>query len=386
MSSSPATLAELIRPTLVMIGDDASVAQALQVARAHQLHHLPVLRGSTLAGLMCTCDVRDALPESRVASWMSAPPVTLDASASLEAAARTMQDQQVGSVIVTIDGQPRGIVTRGDLLRVKPSTEDILTGGRCECCGLTRHLTTAGDGRTFCIYCLDEPVDTERSVPAPERPAGARAPLFEMLESHPLASLIGEHRLIGALAEALSGFAECVASESTPHTRADLAAFARVFRDLGDYVHHEKEETVLLPLLVHLGFDWEGGPLAEVRQDHCQERYLIDVLCQAAEREGEWNPDERRRIASTASALAEFQRAHLLLENTKLFPAVTERMSSAELRLLAAELRTFDLRVEQYLPRATLTELAQDLIRRYLAPARAARVLGTHGLGSAMSD
>jgi hemerythrin-like domain-containing protein len=270
-------------------------------------------------------------------------------------------------------GQPQGIVTRSDLLQAEPSTEEILIHARCECCGLTRHLSTAAGGHTFCTYCRDEAGDTQPSISiaalAPPALATLCAPRVETLQTHPLASLIEEHRLIGQLAEALSCFAVCIACQSTRHDRADLAQFARVFRDLGDCMHHEKEETVLLPLLLHLGFDWEDGPLADVRRDHCQERYLIDVLCHAAERDGAWSNEDRRRIAATALELGEFQHAHLLKENTELFPVVMQRMSPSELRLLQGELRTFDIRIERHMPRAELTALALDLIRRYLPPA-----------------
>jgi len=371
MSKHSQTLAQIMGPSLITIGDDASVAQALQLARAHQVHHLPVLHGSDLAGLMCTCDVHDAPPDSLVAQWMSRPPVTLEASAPLQAAAQTMKDKQVGSVIVLLDGQPRGIVTRGDLLQAEPRSEQILVNARCECCGLTRHLSTDAQGHTFCVYCKEEPADTQRSFRMPASDVRVQAQPARAAEPHPLASLIRDHELIGQLAGALMSFSACVEGQPSEHDRADLASFARIFRELGDCLHHEKEETVLLPLLAQLGFDWDDGPLAEVRLEHCQERYLIDVLCQAADREGAWDDDERRRIAATASSMADFQRAHLLKENTVLFPVVMQRMSPAELRLLSGELRIFDVRIERRIPRAELTALAQDLIGRYL-PSRLA--------------
>jgi hemerythrin-like domain-containing protein len=390
MSSHTSTLAQIVGPSLITIAGDASVEQALRLARTNQVHHLPVVDGSDLVGLMCTCDVHDAPPDSLVARWMSRPAVTLDASETLQTAAQTMKDLEVGSVVVTLEGQPRGIVTRGDLLEAQPSTEDILVNARCECCGLTRHLSTGPDGHTFCRYCADPPSDTQRSISPPisarEADAPARAPLLGAAEPHPLLSLILEHRLIGELAAALTSFAMRVECHTSTYDRADLASFARVFRELGDYVHHEKEETILLPRLVQLGFDWECGPLAAVRQDHCQERYLIDVLCQAAEQQGTWHKEERRRISATAFALGEFQREHLLKENTELFPAITERMSPSELRLLEGELHTFDVRIDRRVPRAELTGLAEDLIRRYLAPALVASVAVQRGLSTFTID
>jgi hemerythrin-like domain-containing protein len=227
-----------------------------------------------------------------------------------------------------------------------------------------------------------EPGDTQRSssVLASE----ARVPEACALAQarNPLASLIREHQVIGQLAEALLHFSVCVAAEPSSYDRADLAGFARVFHELVDCLHHEKEETILLPLLAQLGFDWENGPLADVRLEHGQERCLIDGLCQAAVREGDWDQEERRRIAASACAVAEFQRAHLRKENTQLFPVILQRMSPGELRLLEAELRLFDLRMARYWPRAELSALAQDLIRRYLPPVLAVSGAAPCGLST----
>jgi CBS domain-containing protein/hemerythrin-like domain-containing protein len=382
MSSHSSTLAQVMGPSLITIEGDASVERALKLARGHQVHHLPVLHRAELVGLICTCDLRDAPPESQVAQWMSQPPVTLDASATLHAAAQTMQDKQVGSVIVTLAGRARGIVTRGDLLQLEPSTESILRNGRCECCGLTRHLSTDRDGHTFCIYCQDQPGDAPRPIAEPEPQPQIVVPRPRLHEPHPLASLIRDHRLLGELAQALAGFSVCVEAQPTSYDRADLAIFARVFRELGDCMHHEKEEAILLPLLAHLGFDWENGPVAEVRQEHCQERYMTDVLCQAADREGEWDQEERRQVAATAFAMADFQRLHLLRENTQLFPVIMQRMKASELRLLAGELRTFDVRIDRHLPRVELVTLAKDVIGRYLAPPLASSSVVECGLSA----
>jgi hemerythrin-like domain-containing protein len=192
-------------------------------------------------------------------------------------------------------------------------------------------------------------------------------PLTRGIDAHPLASLIREHELIGSLAEALARFADRIESEAQPlaSEKTELEQFARVFKDFADSVHHEKEEVVLLPFLSRHGFDWTGGPLAEVRSEHRQERYLIDVLCQAAAREEAWNREERRRIVATASALAQFQRDHLLKENTLLYPAVIQRTAAHELALLQAELAAFDVRVARYMPHAELEDLARNLIEQY---------------------
>jgi hemerythrin-like domain-containing protein/CBS domain-containing protein len=375
MSSASQTLAMLLVQPLITIGGDVSVCQALKLARSKQVHHLPVVEGSALVGLVCTCDLHEASPDSSVGQWMSHPPVTLDASASTVTAAQTMKDRKVGSVIVTLEGQPRGIVTRGDLLAADPKGEDILVDCRCECCGLTRHLSTDQAGHTFCMYCKDPASATQRLSSALGAEAEVGVESMGALEMHPLASLISEHQLIGPLAEALIGFAAHIEAEVGSAAQADLERFARVFRDFADCVHHEKEEAILLPFLARHGFDWSEGPLAEIREEHHQERYLVDVLCQAATRKEDWNQEERRRVVATSVALASFQREHLVKENTQLFPAVMQRLGARELGRLEAEFRAFDAGIDRYMPRAELTTLARDLIRRYPVPGASARFL-----------
>jgi hemerythrin-like domain-containing protein len=185
--------------------------------------------------------------------------------------------------------------------------------------------------------------------------------------THPLSSLIREHEAISRLIDALSGYAMHLERTEDGDGRGalDLAAFARVFREFADEVHHDKEENVLIPILARNGFAWEEGVLAEVRQEHEQERYLVDVLCQASERDSTWSLEERRTIAATARELAHFQRGHLTLENDELFPEVTRRLSGDVLEQLRAELTRFDSYPRHRALSVELLSIAEGLVRRY---------------------
>src|SRR5688572_9186331 len=110
-----------------------------------------------------------------------------------------------------------------------------------------------------------------------------------------LSSLIREHQIISRLVEGLAVYANCIKLE-WDFDPEDLAHFARVFREFTDQIHHEKEESILLPLLSRNGFRWEYGVLSEVRRDHRHERYLIDVLYQIGTRAGAWSNEDRRKI------------------------------------------------------------------------------------------
>jgi hemerythrin-like domain-containing protein len=244
-----------------------------------------------------------------------------------------------------------------------------LVGQRCESCGLTRHLRTDDEGHTLCLDCRQprSGFHSTSSIPA-------ALPLAAANDGNPLAILMAEHELIGRVAEALKVFAGNIKAEYGSYGRHDLAAFVRVFRDLADYVHHEKEEHLLLPMLGRHGFDWNHGPLAESRREHRQERYLTEVLNQFAVREHRWDAEERRRVVSTAMALGDFQREHLAKENELLFAAVPVCLDLKQQQRLKSELEAFDRQVQRYVPLADLRTLAQGLIQRYGKPAPSVRV------------
>jgi hemerythrin-like domain-containing protein len=187
-------------------------------------------------------------------------------------------------------------------------------------------------------------------------------------------SLIGEHQVIARLADALASYAERTKGGRPPEA-ADLGKFAAVFIDLAERIHHEKEESILLPILVRHGVDWNDGALPAVRREHRQEAYLIDVLRQAGERAGSWNQEDRRRIVASAEALVDFQRRHHAFESAELFPLVGSRLDSATLELLQLSLERFD--AEHSALRNDALARARELVERY-AP-RPAAGMGTAG-------
>jgi hemerythrin-like domain-containing protein len=180
-----------------------------------------------------------------------------------------------------------------------------------------------------------------------------------------LNSLIQEHKIIARLIDALQVYAQRLRRENSAEL-ADLARFSRVFRELADEIHHEKEEGILLPILGRNGFHWDTGVLPEVRGDHCQERYLLEVLQQASARDGSWSNEDRRSIVATALALVEFQREHMDLENKQLFSEVDKRLSPQALAQLEAELEAFDAYVRESGRYVELDAIIAGLLARYV--------------------
>jgi hemerythrin-like domain-containing protein len=179
--------------------------------------------------------------------------------------------------------------------------------------------------------------------------------------NNPLSSLVQEHRTIARLSDALEAYARHVSADNA--ARADLGHFAEVFRGLVDLVHHEKEESILLPFVVENGFDWDSGTVPEIRREHRHERHLIDVLLQASARADGWSLDDRHRIAETARAIVDFERAHLAKENTTFFPRILSSLDEEALLLLGTKLAKFD--TQHHEACLAFTKLASQLIERY---------------------
>ena len=181
---------------------------------------------------------------------------------------------------------------------------------------------------------------------------------------HALSSLVREHQVLSALVDSLAAYARRLLEPRGAAPR-DLAAFTRVLSGFADELHHEKEEEILQPILSRHGFHWQDGVLAEVRSEHERERYLTEVLSQAAECELAWTAEDRRSIAATALALVTFQREHMDKENHELFPEVLRRLSSSALEQVRAGLERFDRAPRHVALGVELLRVADDLIARY---------------------
>lgn len=181
----------------------------------------------------------------------------------------------------------------------------------------------------------------------------------------PMVSLQEDHRLLLELTDALEAFAhELPRSAEVPV--ADLEAFASAFREFADHLHYEKEEYVLMPFLARHGYDWNGELLAQVREDHAQNRYLIDVLHQAAQRDEGFSRDDHHRLASTARALVALQRRLLQLQDIELFPVVSSSVTHEALAELQARLSDFDYRGSRRSRK--VKQLIRSLSSRYGSP------------------
>ena len=108
------------------IEPDAPLGRALDVMRARDLRHLPVVdQAGRLIGIIADRDLRRAalapavedLGDLRVKDVMTGDVLTTHPEAPLAYAARVMFERRVGSLPVMLDGQLLGMLTERDVTR-----------------------------------------------------------------------------------------------------------------------------------------------------------------------------------------------------------------------------------------------------------------------------
>lgn len=106
---------------VVTISPEATVEEAIQLMKKHSIRHLPVTEGDRLVGLVTESSIRQyALPavmdKLPIREVMIINPVTVDAEATLDEAAKLIYRYKIGGLPVTHEGRLVGIITVTDLL------------------------------------------------------------------------------------------------------------------------------------------------------------------------------------------------------------------------------------------------------------------------------
>jgi predicted transcriptional regulator len=148
VSSNP-TVESIMTSPIQGMGADTPVVDALLLCESRGIHHVPLFEGARLVGVVCTCDLEDVALDAPVRSVLCRPPVVLDVGAPISDAVRCMNEEIVGSVLVTRCGDPVGIVTREDALA---AANDGAVGFRCEACGERTHVKHGAHG-LLCVDC-----------------------------------------------------------------------------------------------------------------------------------------------------------------------------------------------------------------------------------------
>ena len=165
-------ISEVMSVFPVTVEADGPAREALATAELHGIHHLVVVDGSELVGVVCRCNLEPAGPFDAVARCMRSPAVTVLDARPVEDAARMLTDLGIGCLPVLNDeGALLGIVTRRDL-RHAGALPDLPGVDRCARCGTGHHLRPprCPDDQVVCFHC-----DNELSLrPVSQVPAAPR--------------------------------------------------------------------------------------------------------------------------------------------------------------------------------------------------------------------
>ncbi len=118
-----ARVGELMSTRLVVIGPDATVAEAATVMAQRQVGSLLVLAGEDLAGIFTERDVVRAIsndihaPQDEVSHWMTREPKTIDADTSHEAALELMRAGHFRHLPVVAGRKIVGMLSMRDLIK-----------------------------------------------------------------------------------------------------------------------------------------------------------------------------------------------------------------------------------------------------------------------------
>jgi acetoin utilization protein AcuB len=110
-------VSEAMNRAVVAVSPEASAADAADLARREHAEHLLVLDGGVLVGILCTCDLEGGDSGDPVAERMSLPVLTIRPDATLEDAALTLCECEVGCLAVACGGLVLGTLGEEELAR-----------------------------------------------------------------------------------------------------------------------------------------------------------------------------------------------------------------------------------------------------------------------------
>jgi CBS domain-containing protein len=148
-------VSELVQSSPVTIAAKTSAENALRVATERSAHYLLVVDGAQeLVGVVCVCELSEALAADAVARRMR-PPAFVALEDALDQVEAVMQQCGTGCVVVLDDdGVLRGVLTH-DALRRGLGRE---AEPACFLCGSTENLKVAHcvEAPRFCAVCLEQ--------------------------------------------------------------------------------------------------------------------------------------------------------------------------------------------------------------------------------------
>jgi hemerythrin-like domain-containing protein len=195
-------------------------------------------------------------------------------------------------------------------------------------------------------------------------PAPAEAGSFTSPERSFLDTLIDEHRVIARTLDALESFV-VKGDAGGSLDLFELGRFVVFFREFAELAHHAKEERVLFPAMVKLGYSMSGAPIAHIHAEHRREQGLLFEIRQASMRARPLSSAKYAHLVGLVHELIAFERRHIKKENELLYPAIMKELSGKSLRDLTQNHWTNEDAERSLAEDAWLRSLAAELARAH---------------------
>jgi predicted transcriptional regulator len=103
-----------------------TLKDAITLFNRHHIHGAPIIDGGHLAGIITISDITKALErglplETHLPKVMTHDVVEVPSDIKLFEVIRRFKEREIGRLIVTENGEPVGILTQSDIIRVFPS-------------------------------------------------------------------------------------------------------------------------------------------------------------------------------------------------------------------------------------------------------------------------
>ncbi|MDK2892970.1 CBS domain-containing protein [Methanohalophilus sp.] len=114
------TVKQYITHKPITVNLNSSIQEAAKVLVHNNIHGATVEDGGKIVGIVTFTDIGEALANGKidlkVKDIMSEDLITIDGEASLIDAVKMFNEHEIGRLVVTIDGVPKGILSRTDVL------------------------------------------------------------------------------------------------------------------------------------------------------------------------------------------------------------------------------------------------------------------------------
>ncbi|AHM56088.1 hemerythrin HHE cation binding domain protein [Peptoclostridium acidaminophilum DSM 3953] len=142
----------------------------------------------------------------------------------------------------------------------------------------------------------------------------------------------------------------------------DIKGIVNFLKLFADKCHHGKEEGILFPSMEKAGIQNENGPIGELLSEHVQGRkYVAQMLASV---DGE--PIKTDDFIQAASAYISLLRAHIIKENTVVFPMGDKLIPVEEQRQLLEQFEEFEETVMGKGTHEKLHEMLHEFKDKYL--------------------